>query len=428
MCPYALIPAFLGTLLGFWPFSFLKASFLKVKKRYQQHLFLNHHQRNATLHDKIGQMIWVGFEGQNANDGAVEHVARAVQKNLVGGVVLFSRNLGTPASCSGLIAKLHKSAAGSKLQLPLCVSVDQEGGAVQRFLPQYGVPDTPSAFWMAQNESVQAALNRYQTLGRGLSSLGVNVNFGPVVDLKIKSSAGSSVIAGKDRAYGEDVKQVTEYASAFVQAHRFEGMLTCLKHFPGHGAASGAAGGDSHQGLVTLPHHEKDRYLLEEGEFPFRHMIAKNNADLIMTAHLLHPDGEKGYPVTLSNNFVRKRLREGMGFKGVTITDDLHMGAIIRNYDLKTVVIRAIQSGHDILLFSNNSAASKGIDSEDSEGQPQQKQTSFKIPDPDLPQKVIQIVEEALEEGSLSLDQIEASFERILKMKFKLKSARNILV
>ena len=155
-------------------------------------------------------------------------------------------------------------------------------------------------------------------------------------------------------------------------------MTACLKHYPGHGLATK----DSHKGMVDIT----ETHIPIERE-PFDRMIIKGLADMIMSSHLMYRKLDPDYPVTLSEKIIPQWLRAKEDYHGFLITDDLHMRAIQQHYDLETVIIRALDASHDLLMFSNNQYAAQGV-------------KDFKE-NIDLPTIFHEIVEKACEKGQL---------------------------
>jgi beta-N-acetylhexosaminidase len=170
--------------------------------------------------------------------------------------------------------------------------------------------------------------------------VGINYDLAPVVDLDINKK--NHVIHGLGRSFGKDPKTVAKYASTFIDAMHHNGVLTSLKHFPGHGSSVG----DTHKGYVDVTKLWK-KVELE----PYR--LLKDKADTVMVAHVFNKKIDATYPATLSSKTVNGLLRNKLGYKGVVITDDLQMGAISHKYSLKTTLQLAINAGDDILLFGN---------------------------------------------------------------------------
>jgi beta-N-acetylhexosaminidase len=227
--------------------------------------------------------------------------------------------------------------------LPPFITIDQEGGAVERLTRDVGFDEVPPALQVAKGRSPAQAEALYAGMAEGIAELGFTVNFGPVVDLAI--NPGNQVIAKFGRAFGKTADVVVRYAEAFVKAHRGAGVLTALKHFPGHGSSTA----DSHEGFVDITDTWKESELE-----PYRRMIADGFADLVMVGHLIDTDvAADGMPSSLSPEWITGVLRDELGYDGVVISDDLEMGAIRDHFKLAEAVVRAVEAGTDVLLFTN---------------------------------------------------------------------------
>jgi beta-N-acetylhexosaminidase len=190
---------------------------------------------------------------------------------------------------------------------------------------------------------------------------------------------------------------VVGYATQFVLAHREVGVLTALKHYPGHGLATS----DSHLGLVDVT---RTAQAIEQ--WPFQQMIGAGLADAIMTAHLVNRNVDPDWPVTLSERFIGPQLRTRDGFDGVIVSDDLHMGAIQQHHSLRESVVRAIVAGHDLLVFSNNPAAARNV-------------AAF-APRYDLGEHAAALVREAITRGELTPEQVDAAWQRLARLRARL--------
>ena len=284
----------------------------------------------------VGQMLLVGMAGAKPDEGTVAATREAIADGTLGGVLLLRRNLGSPVDIHLLMAQLHPRGAPVR---PF-VAVDQEGGRVQRLREEQGVASMPSAATLARRGEDEAR-SVYQRNAKSLAAYGINVNFGPVVDLDRERE--NPVIGGLERAYGNEPEAVTRLARTFLEAHRDEGIATALKHFPGHGSSRT----DTHEGFTDIS-GSWDEVELE----PFAALLEE--ADMVMSAHLFHERfaGPEGLPASLSRLAINDLLRGQMGYGGVVVTDDLDMGAIAEHYGFEEAVVRAVEAGNDILLFS----------------------------------------------------------------------------
>lgn len=294
----------------------------------------------------FGSRLILGFSGCSPEEESPRQIQGYLKEGLIGGVILFTHNIQSPEQVADLIQSFYKASFPNK---PL-IALDQEGGHVQRLSSKNGFHDFPSAKQIALSPTPQQAYEKYRNMAIDIKAAGFNLNFGPVVDLEYERPSGQPcpVIGGVERSYGADVRQVVAYAQAFIEAHRQEGILTSLKHYPGHGFATH----DSHKGLVDIT----NTYRAIE-EQPFRELIQGGWADMVMVAHLMNRRIDENYPASLSPRILKK-LRTY--YDGVTVSDDLHMGAIIQHFSLEDVLRQTLQAGVDLLVFSNNPKATRG--------------------------------------------------------------------
>jgi beta-N-acetylhexosaminidase len=225
----------------------------------------------------------------------------------------------------------------------------------------------------------------YEKMAKELKSVGINYDLAPVVDLDINSK--NHVIHGLGRSFGKNPETVTKYASVFIDAMHKYGVLTSLKHFPGHGSSVG----DTHKGFVDVTN------LWQAVELePYRMLNRK--ADTVMVAHVFNKKLDTKYPATLSRRTVDGLLRKKLGFGGVVITDDLQMGAISKKYGLKTTLQLAINAGDDMLLFGNQLDPHKVVSV----------------------RRLVETVKVLVREGSVDRSRIDRSYKRIQKLKRQL--------
>ena len=351
-----------------------------------------------TLRQKIGQMIMVGFHATTPKDKQVTSLSEKIEAGLVGGVIFFGYNIENPSQTKALTAHFK----GLKTDHPLLLAIDQEGGRVQRLNQKKGFKDFKSAKDVAGTLSIKEAWDHYHDMASLTKDAGFNVVFGPVVDLDHHPEGGpvNPVIGGLKRAFSADPQVITDYATAFIKAHHAHGILTSLKHFPGHGLAPS----DTHIDLTDVT----DTYEADLELAPYQALDKKGLIDMVMTAHVIMRNLDSSHPATLSPTIIKTLLREE-GYNGVVITDDLFMGAIQKNYDFKEIVLKAIEAEVDILLFSINHAAQKGINAENQ-----------KPIDAQLVNNIIDVIEEAVTNKRLSRERIEQSYNRIVRLKKKL--------
>ena len=335
----------------------------------------------------IGQTIMVGFTGEGERDPGVRAVRDEIAKGLIGGVVLYPDNIRSARQLRLLTAYL----ANANSELVPFIAVDQEGGRVQRLTPWTGHTHYPSAQKMGRDATLtpEAARRIYAEMAKELAGSGINVNFGPVVDLSV--NPWNAVIARRKRSFGADPDTVTSLARSFIAAHREANVVTVAKHFPGHGSSWS----DSHK---TLP--DISRSWRESELQPYVTLAHDGLLDMVMVGHLYHPrfsDGEK-LPASLSANAVHALRADGyIGYHGVVVSDDMEMGAVRDRYGLEDRVIRALNAGVDLLVFSN-----------------------VKSRDTELGAKVHAIIAKAVRDGRIPLAKIEAAYERISLLKHRL--------
>uniref|UniRef100_UPI0011456199 glycoside hydrolase family 3 N-terminal domain-containing protein n=1 Tax=Mycolicibacterium palauense TaxID=2034511 RepID=UPI0011456199 len=292
------------------------------------------------LRDKLAQLLMVGV--RNAAD------ARAVVADQhVGGIFIGSwtdLSMLTDGSLPGIAA-----GAGP---LALAVSVDEEGGRVQRLSSLIG--GQPSPRTLAQTDSAEQVYQIALDRGRKMRALGITVDFAPVVDV---TDAPSDTVIG-DRSFGSDPAVVTEYAGAYARGLRDAGLLPVLKHFPGHGHGSG----DSHTGGVTTPPLAD---LQNSDLVPYRTLLTQPPV-AVMMGHLQVPGLTGSQPASLSPaayNLLRSGGYGGPPFGGLVYTDDLSsMQAISDYYGVSEAVLKALQAGADVALWVTTSQVPAVLD------------------------------------------------------------------
>jgi beta-N-acetylhexosaminidase len=301
---------------------------------------------DTKLKQMIGQMLIIGFDQSRIDKNSP--VVRYIQEYNIGGVILFDRfykdknkikNIRSPKQLKLLTSSLQKY---SKNKLLICI--DQEGGKVQRLKSSYGFRATPSAKELSK-QGIEKAKKAYSHMADMLRQNGINCNFAPVVDLSINKN--NPVIEGLGRSYGDSSQTVTKYAKSFMDTLESKNIIPVLKHFPGHGSSRD----DSHKGFVDI----SDTWKEEELQ-PYKNLIKKQKAKMIMTAHVFNKNLDENYPATLSYKINTDLLRDKLQYKGVIVSDDLQMKAISKHYSLKDTVTLALNSGVDILLFGNQLA------------------------------------------------------------------------
>lgn len=303
----------------------------------------------ATFEEMAGQMILVGFEGDGPAHAGVKAVVSDLEAGRLGGVMYLKKNVSSLQTVREMNVIFRAASPG----LPPFITLDQEGGAVERLTRDVGFAEIPNAETVAANNTPEQAEKIYGRMAQGIAEQGFSVNFGPVADLN--TNPENQIIARFGRAFSADPIVVIDYDSAFVRAHRAAGLVTALKHFPGHGSSTA----DSHEGFVDITRS----WSPDELE-PYRVLIAADMADMVMVGHLYHADyasGDGETPSSLSPRWIDGVLRDELGFDGVVISDDLEMGAIREHFSLEDTVVKAVRAGMDILLFSNTADYRPGL-------------------------------------------------------------------
>ncbi len=306
-----------------------------------------------TLRNKIGQMLIMGFNGCEIHD--TSPVAHWLSNDGLGGVLLFDKevttqtygkNLKNKAQIKHLIHQLNHYSSYSrshKNKLPLFTAIDYEGGAVDRLTRIDGCMPTMKATELVKLS--ETYLNEELNLmANTLKELGFNLNFAPVVDLKLNNQQG--IIGALERSFSDNPEVVIRMAQKFVDVFSSYGIACAYKHFPGHGSAIG----DTHEGFVDVTDTFNTNELI-----PYSSLLKDTfKPTMVMTAHVVnrHLDS-KGLPATLSHEILTGLLRETMGFDGVIISDDLQMQAISNHYSLEDSICYTINAGADMMIFAN---------------------------------------------------------------------------
>ncbi len=343
---------------------------------------------NLPLREKIGQLFFIGLSG--------EEISKTDEKLLSeikpGGICLFSRNIKDAEKTRKLLSDVSK-----RLTLQPFLSLDQEGGLVDR-LRRIAEP-FPSAAEISRNGNLENAKKLGELTAEILRILGFNMNFAPVADVCTDRRV-DFIMNNQARLFGHNKEQAFEFTKIYLEQMQASGIIGCLKHFPGIGAVES----DPHNELPTVNASKEDLYEIDL--FPFIEHIKNTCIYAIMTAHITFPlnelqefdsDGNL-LPASLSQNFVTQLLRKQLGYKGLVLTDDLEMGAIVENYGIGEAAKTAFLAGSDFLLICNSPAAVF-------EG--------------------FEIMFEAFEKGEISEKRIDESLERISRIRKLLQKPLN---
>lgn len=299
---------------------------------------------SLSLEQKIGQLFFIGISGPEFDSTT----RKLIDDIKPGGVCLFARNFKELRQTRDLLDSLYES-----LVVPPFLSLDQEGGRVDR-LRRIMTP-MPAA---SRLKSIEDAADLGEIVGETLRLLGFNMDFAPVVDV-IEETRKELVNGLQTRGLGGSKEEAAAMGGEFLTALRRHGILGCIKHFPGLAAAQV----DSHEELPIVP--ITDEELSEIDLYPYRSLIAEHADVSVMVAHAAYPntrlqdfdDNGNLLPSSLNRRIVTSLLRDELNFKGVAITDDMEMGAIVRNYGMGEACKMAILAGQDMLAICASEAA-----------------------------------------------------------------------
>lgn len=342
---------------------------------------------SISLREKIAQMLCFGFDGAywseakelkdwlSSSDGLgwliefdYDCHRQAYEKNILSIEQLQNLN----HDIKSYYASRHPQG------LPIALSIDVEGGKVDRLARLSGYQRLPSAFALASS-SPEERERAWVESAQFLKSLHFDLNFSPVVDLNLSPDEG--IFGPYERCFSENPQKVCELAQEYIQILQKHGLMACLKHFPGHGSARD----DSHKGFVDVTSSFQQQELI-----PYQLLIEKQNlVQCIMTAHVINRELDAtGKPATLSKKMIREILRNQYHYQGLVISDDLQMYAIAKYFSKEDAIAQAIEAGADVLMFCN--------------------QLGF-----DTPKDVIDIIERLISEKRIDIHLIECAFERI---------------
>ena len=324
-----------------------------------------------SLEEKIGQMLIVTYNTQELTP----EIAEDLTTYKPCGVILFSDNIKSYKKTTKFIKDMQETAT-----IPLFMALDQEGGKVARLTQLTDAPVSliPSMANLGQTKDLKLAREVGKVIGEEINALGFNLDFAPVIDT-IKDE--TSFIG--TRSFGTDYNLVGQMGIALAQGLNDANIIATFKHFPGHGSTIT----DSHYDLPLLEKTKEE--LLTSDLIPFQ-MTIKNNAPMIMIGHLATPNiTYNNTPASLSKEIITNLLRNDLGYDGIVITDALNMQALTNYYSEQEIYEMAINAGVDILLM------------------------------PSSAETAIKLIKESIAEGNITLEQIDDSVSRILKLKYQ---------
>ena len=285
--------------------------------------------------NQIGELFISGFEGTSLSD----ETRSFIKNKNIGGIILFAHNYETPEQ----VTSLNKDIQSCQNNFPIWISVDQEGGRVQRFTKPFTI--IPTAEVIGNSDSPTAIFEISQMMAKELRSVGINLNFCPVADILTNSK--NPVIG--NRAFSSNPEIVAKSVTAMIRGHLTHGVQACVKHFPGHGDTLQ----DSHD---ELPKIDVSLETLESRELiPFTKAF-KSRCSMVMTAHILNPKLDNQFPATLSEFTLKTILRKKLRYSKVIISDDMEMKAITHHYGELEAPILALKAGCDLLIYRSQKA------------------------------------------------------------------------
>ncbi|MBU5214240.1 beta-N-acetylhexosaminidase [Heyndrickxia oleronia] len=332
---------------------------------------VDHLLKKMTLEEKVGQLVIVGFQTKQPDS----LITAMIRDYHVGGVILYDRNMDSPNQVTHLTSDLQRLALENTHQIPLIVSIDQEGGQIVRMRDH--VSPIPSQQDLARNKNQETVYNTAVQTGSELKAMGINVNYAPVLDLSNLDS----------RSFGEDPQKAKELGEKVIAGFTKSGITATLKHFPGNGRSNI----DPHKDTSAVQANQLD---LENNDiYPFKKIIEEVNHQnfFVMVTHIKYPAYDKENPASLSPIIIQQLLRNKLGYKGIVVTDDLEMGAVSKYYSYKELGYSAVKAGADLLLVCHTFDSQK---------------------------EVINGMIEAVKTNKLSEERINESVKRILTYKF----------
>ena len=345
-------------------------------------------QPTVTLEQKIGQMLMLGVGSVTSVD-ANNPVVKAIQKGYVGGILLFERNI-SPENSKKKLAQLTADLQ-SYASVPLLISIDQEGGKVNRLKEKYGFPKSVTAKYLGNVNDTCITRQYADSTASTLQKMGINLNFAPTVDIHQDTNP---VIGKFERAYSTNTETIVKQATQVIEAHRQYGIMTALKHFPGHGSSRA----DTHVGVADVT-----PYWSENEVTPYVEMLRNNEVDGVLVAHVVNEKLDpEGNPASLSKKIVTDYLRGTLGYNGIVYTDDMQMHAITEHYGVRESIKKAILAGDDVLVFSN-AIPTKG-----------RKDVAAT--------EMIDMIVDMVQKGEISEERINESYYRIIAFKKNLKN------
>ncbi len=288
------------------------------------------------LKSQLGQMFYIGLSGHTLTSEEKDFIV----ENDIGGVTLFGRNVQSPDQIANLTGQIQELSKHTNSRLPFVIGIDMEGGRVHRLKDPFTI--WPAMQKLGLSDSPQLAFDVGKAIASELAAVGINLDYTPCLDVLINSD---NEIIG-DRSFGSNPDHVAKIASGLVRGFKKAGVMTCVKHFPGHGYTSI----DSHEDLPVDDRTWEQLYQTEASAYK---KVFKTKVEFLMTGHILFEKIDPENPVTLSKKFLDYYLRGELGYKHLIMTDDLDMKALSKNHSASELTYMAFEAGADIFLFCN---------------------------------------------------------------------------
>ena len=348
-------------------------------------------ERFGELNPRLGELLLVGFHGTALQDNA--DLDRLLCETRVAGVILFARNIVDAAQTARLTRDLTARARACTGR-PLLVAVDAEGGQVMRLGPAAGWTATLSHQDLGQAGDLAQTELEARRIGGMLRDAGINWNLAPVID--VGYNPANPVIVGVGRSFGANPKLVAAQARAYIAGMHAAGILTAVKHFPGHGSSVD----DSHAGFVDVTDTARPEVEL----VPYRLLLAEGVMDAVMTAHVFNRHLDAWVPATLSRPTIDGVLRSELGWRGVVVSDDMRMGAIEQHYGAGDAAVRGLRAGVDLILIADD-----------------------RLPgDRSASAETLEAIRRALRQGRLPAGQVDEALARIAALRSRLTVAADV--
>lgn len=346
------------------------------------------------LDQQLGSLFILGFAGDKLHPDTP--IVRDLESRHLGGVILFDHCLHNPDLPGNIVSPGQLKELTDRLkncsEEELFICVDQEGGLVQRLNPRNGFPASLSAAELGDDPGDITLVERFaDQTAASLSSAGININFAPVVD--VNTNEANPVIGNLGRSFSENPAVVSAMAAGWIRAHERHHVISCPKHFPGHGSSTT----DSHHGFVDISATWHKEELL-----PYRTLLEGEQIDMVMAGHLFHRELDPIYPATMSHSIITGLLRQKLGYGGLVVSDDMQMKAISDRYQFSEAVCRSFGAGIDMLVIGNN--------------------LSY---DPNILAAAISALQDGLKRGLVTKEQLHAACERVRTLKTRMRQNKN---